>query len=147
MKLERWALFAEVVSGFAVIITLIFLILGINENTRATYAGNYQLLLSDINDLSLTVAQDDALSMLRSLWESEGWEALDELGTLRIRNLERSLFRIYETAYYTNEHRTLDVAETSSILLFATIVVSSSYGRSTNVFLRPASPLRNALTS
>ena len=111
MKLEKWALIAEVISGVAVVVTLIFLILGINENTRATYAGTYQLLLSEINDISLVVQQNDALSIARSRFEETGWEGLDELDTFRVRNAERSNFRVYESAYYAYGHGTLDDAE------------------------------------
>jgi hypothetical protein len=36
MKLEKWALIAEIVGGVSVVITLIFLIAGIRENTAVT---------------------------------------------------------------------------------------------------------------
>ena len=111
MKLEKWALIAEVISGVAVVVTLIFLIVGIKENTRATYAGNYQLLLSELNDVSLAILQNDASSIARSRFDTDGWEALDELDTFRVRIIEQSQFRIYETAYYARNHGTLDDAE------------------------------------
>jgi hypothetical protein len=107
MKLQSWALIAEVISGVAVVITLVLLLLGIRENTQATYVSNYQLLLSDINNLSLTVAQDHELSELRYRYESGGSEVLSEAETLRIVTLYRSLYRIYETAYFANKHDTL----------------------------------------
>ena len=116
MKLESWALIAEVVSGAAVVVTLIFLVIGIRENTQATYASNYQLLLSEINNMSLTVAQDDTLAEIRVRYETEGWEVLNEVETLKMRNLERSLYRIYETAYFANKHDTLGEDEWNRFL-------------------------------
>ena len=38
-KLSEWASIAEIVSGIAVVITLVFLIFGIRENTEVTRAA------------------------------------------------------------------------------------------------------------
>jgi len=44
MKLEKYALIAEVVSAIAIVITLIFVIVEIRANTHATLAANRQSL-------------------------------------------------------------------------------------------------------
>ena len=46
MKLKKWALIAEIVSGIAIVATLIFLILEVKANTSATLAANRQSLAS-----------------------------------------------------------------------------------------------------
>ena len=46
MKLEKWALLAEIVSGVAIVVTLIVLIFETNANTGATLAANRQSIAS-----------------------------------------------------------------------------------------------------
>jgi len=100
LKLENWALIAEVVPGIAVIITLIVLIIGVNENTKATYAANNLAVYSELHDIVLTTAGSDTLAALRYRFAAGGWEALDEEEAFRVRIIERSIFRIYETAFF-----------------------------------------------
>ena len=40
MKLEKWALIAEIVSSFAVVVTLILLVVELRDNTVALRATN-----------------------------------------------------------------------------------------------------------
>ena len=44
MKLEKWALIAEIVGSVAVVVTLIFLIIEVRGNTEASLAANRQSL-------------------------------------------------------------------------------------------------------
>ena len=60
-KLSDWASIAEIVSGVAVVITLIFLIVGIRENTNVVRASAFSDNLSAFNDFSMTVAADAEL--------------------------------------------------------------------------------------
>ena len=46
MKLERWALVAEIVGAFAVVISLIYVGAGIRQNTDAIMSANHQNLLA-----------------------------------------------------------------------------------------------------
>ena len=64
-KLSDWASIAEIGSGFAVVLTLIFLIFGINKNTEVTQASMYADIVASLNSVDLTVASDPAL---RRIW-------------------------------------------------------------------------------
>jgi len=48
-KLKIWALAAEVISGIAVVVTLVFLVFEMRNNTSATQAQTYQLLMQEMN--------------------------------------------------------------------------------------------------
>jgi hypothetical protein len=112
MKLENFAHIAEVVSGIAVVISLVFLIYGIRENTEVTRAAAYGEILDNINNLALTIAPDDELS---GIWQSytEGGNSneLNDDEAFRLTLLLRTLWRLYETAYYANQYTTLGPAE------------------------------------
>lgn len=51
MKLEKWALVAEIVSGFAIVVTLVVLITQTMANTDATRAANRQSLAGRAEEL------------------------------------------------------------------------------------------------
>lgn len=48
-KLSDWANAAQIVSGIAVVVTLLFLILGIRENTAITRATAYDRNMDSLN--------------------------------------------------------------------------------------------------
>ena len=62
MKLENFAHIAEVISGIAVVISLVFLIYGIRENTEVTRTVAYEGLIDSINNFTLTIVPDEDLS-------------------------------------------------------------------------------------
>jgi hypothetical protein len=64
-KLSDWASIAEIASGFAVVLTLIFLVHGINKNTEVTQATMYADIVSGLNGINLSVVSDPEL---RRLW-------------------------------------------------------------------------------
>ena len=49
IKLQEWALFAEVLGGIAIVITLIFLVLETRANTNAIQVQTYQSLTAELN--------------------------------------------------------------------------------------------------
>jgi hypothetical protein len=58
VKLSDWANVAEVVSGVAVVITLIFLILSIRENTEITRAAAYDTFAETPAALRLVISDE-----------------------------------------------------------------------------------------
>ena len=55
MKLEKWALIAEISSGIAVVFTLVILIFGIQDNTNATRGSVYATSIESLNALNRTI--------------------------------------------------------------------------------------------
>ncbi len=85
MKLKQWALTAEIVSGFAVVVTLIFLIIQVNGNTEATLATTRQSVASRVETILLAPATspdfsdwlDQALEERLGQWSLEGLHLVD----------------------------------------------------------------------
>ena len=62
MKLEKWALIAEIIGGIAIVLSLVFVGIEIRRNTNAAYAATYDQILADHIDINL--AEANSLSTL-----------------------------------------------------------------------------------
>ena len=62
MKLERLALISEIVGGFAIIVTLVFLIFEMRGNTVEMRAANRHEVVAALRELTLTRAQSPSLT-------------------------------------------------------------------------------------
>ena len=62
MKLEKWALIAEIVGSLAVVMTLIFLIFEVRGSTEATLAANRQSLAGRVEFLLMAEATSRELA-------------------------------------------------------------------------------------
>ena len=62
MKLERWALIAEIVGGFAIGVTLVFLLFEVRENTEEPRAANRHTVFTDLREQLLVRAQSPSLA-------------------------------------------------------------------------------------
>jgi hypothetical protein len=111
MKLKKWALSAEIASGFAVVITLIFLIIEVRENTEVARADACSELMRDLNNLAIAITQDDRMNRIWQQYHSGEAAALSDEETARLGVLLRNTFRTYETAYYRKQYGTLGESE------------------------------------
>lgn len=94
--LSSWASIALIVSGVAVVVTLVFLILEIKESTGVARVSVYGDLLERINQLELMQAQDPDLIRVRDAYfRGENPEETDDQ-ILRFRAGLSILFRSYE---------------------------------------------------
>lgn len=58
MKLEKWALIGEIVGGFAIIPSIVFVVLEIQSNTRSQNASTVQEMFRDYRDVVETIPDD-----------------------------------------------------------------------------------------
>jgi len=58
MKLEKWALLAEIISGLAIVVTLIVLILEVRTNTELSRLSAYQTVTQDFDEWRRDVSGD-----------------------------------------------------------------------------------------
>ena len=102
MKLKKWALIAEVISGAAVVVTLVFLVVGIRENTSTTRAVAYANLIDSINELESQRLNNSELTANWRLFRTGQLSniELDNRGQLAL--YVQMLARNYEKAYYSN---------------------------------------------
>lgn len=110
-KLSDWASLAEIVSGVAVVVTLMFLILGVRENTEVARAASYQAIQDGINRLAEGMLHDpEVLSVWRRFENGVSGE-FTEAEQDRLIVLLRIAYRSYETAYYSRQYGTLGSSE------------------------------------
>ena len=113
LKLLEWASLAEIVSGLAVLVTLIVLIIGVNENTDVMRASFYKDYLDSLNDFQASVMVDpDALRVWDAYMNGNGAAAdLEGLDQVRLASQILTVFRIYEAAYFSNRYGMLGAEE------------------------------------
>ena len=115
-KLSNLASIAEIVSGIAVVITLIFLILGIRENTEITRAAAFDRNISSVNEILVPVILDEEFSPLFQSYLEGRTQELSSTEWFRVREIIRSLFRSYESAYHANQYGNIGVTEWTRVL-------------------------------
>jgi hypothetical protein len=113
LKLSDWGSIAEVVSGIAVVITLVFLVLEIRQGNSVTRASMYSSFVDGLIENRAQRIQDPEFN--------EAYVAFvtGEVGDLSVTELRQmvvymqNVFQIYEKAYYTRQYDLLGDAEWS----------------------------------
>ena len=111
MKLEKWALIAEIVSGVAVLITLAVLIVGIRENTAITRVSVYGDLMEAINEIDRLAIADPELDRVISTFFEGSTETLTESERRTVQTYLGTVFKNYERAYFSREYDVIGDAE------------------------------------
>ena len=112
-KLSDWADLAEIVSGIAVVVSLVFLILGIQENTDVTRFSVYANLLDEINENDRIKLANPEVG---AAWEAYANETTNELSAedlSRVRLQAVLVFRSYEKAFFARKYEVIGEAEWS----------------------------------
>ena len=84
-QLQNWALLAEVVSAIAVLVTLVFLISGMRENTSAIQSQTFQELMRDVNDWRSSVRDVERSGLLTATLSEDNFEILETGDKLYLR--------------------------------------------------------------
>ena len=63
--LKKWALISEIIGGMAILITLVLLLIELQQNTAAIRTATYDDLVADLADYNLTQITDNELSEMR----------------------------------------------------------------------------------
>ena len=111
MKLQRWALIAEIVSGIAVVVTLIFLIFGIRENSEITRAAAYERNIDSFNEWRMWVSEDEDRLRLYDAFLQGQTAGLTDFERMRTGYIVNALWAIYEKSFYSNQYGILGPAE------------------------------------
>jgi hypothetical protein len=102
-KLSDWASIAEIVSGIAVVVSLIFLIAGIRENTEITRAAAYERSIDSFNEWRMWLSSDDELRRGYETWFAGHGDDLDEDILSRVGWAVNVVWAIYEKSYFANQ--------------------------------------------
>lgn len=100
-RLSDWANIAQITSGFAVLVTLVLLILSLRENTDVTRAAMYQLSTDSLNQFRRDIMNDPTMAQLYDDFLN------DRAGS--IEGVER--VRLSENAFFTRRYGLLGSAE------------------------------------
>ena len=112
-KLSEWASVAEIVSGVAVVLTLIFLAVGIRENTEITRAAAYDRSIDSLNQWRLGVMQDESLVRVWVAYLERDVPNLTKEDYFRLGLLLNTQWGVYEKSYFANQYGILGPAEWS----------------------------------
>ncbi len=103
MKLKRYAHISEIIASFAVVVTLIVLIVEVRENTAAIHAANRQSMSERIEHRTIAIATSPQLSRLLVAVQEPGGIKTGSTEWWQIGSLYAGLLTAAEEAYL--QHR------------------------------------------
>jgi hypothetical protein len=112
MKLERWALIAEIIGAAAIVVSLIFVGLQIRESNTATYAATYDQLQADMVDWRMELAtHPDTVRAWRYFFDPEDVDPPDPNSAYVGKMAMEAIVQIWERAYFAREYGRLNDEE------------------------------------
>ena len=105
-KVKNWAHVAEIVSGVAVVVTLVFLVIEVRGNSDLIRANTFNRSIESLVDYRMQIATSaDALRTMNEHWGREGPDSL------RRQLLVVNLWSIYEKTYFSQQYGLVGTAE------------------------------------
>ena len=111
MKLENWVSFAEIVSSVAVVVTLVFLVLGLRENSNIMRASSFTSATDSLIELNRDIMKDGELAEIFEAWRADNSSRLNARQTAQLAQMVTALFRIYEKAFIADRYDLLGPGE------------------------------------
>ena len=111
MQISKFKEIGEALSIVAVLITLVFLILEVRENTAAIRTESYGESITRLNDWRLQLASDKELTRMFAQFNSGNLTNLDGTESQQFSFVYGSLWSIYESAYFARSYGTLGESE------------------------------------
>lgn len=108
-KLQDWASIADIVSGIAVILSLIYVGYELRQNTLAMEANSRQEFAHQ--DLTYLATALDSSVVARAIVKVEAGQKLTALEKSQLINRQHMNFRVFENAYYQLQKGTLETSE------------------------------------
>ena len=112
MKLEKWALIAQIVGSVAVVATLLVLTVEIRSGANAVRAGSQQEALRLLMEHNATIAANPELARL--IWTGifeQNASSLTGAERFQLSQISSNIFFVYETAYLSHEYGMMNDAE------------------------------------
>ena len=105
-RVRNWAHIAEIVSGVAVVVTLVFLVVEVRGNSDLIRANTFNRSIESLIDYRMQIASSDqALETMNAHWQRESPESL------RRQLLVVNLWSIYEKTYFSQQYGLVGPAE------------------------------------
>ena len=105
-SIKYWAQVSEIIAGVAVVVTLIFLIFEVRENSDLVRAESFNRSIESLIAWRTAIASDEeSLRIMAAHWE------FDDIEALRRQMLVVNLWSIYEKTYYSQQYGLVGPAE------------------------------------
>lgn len=105
-RIKNWAHVAEIFSGIAVLVTLVFLILEIRGNSDLIRANTFNRSIESLIDYRMQIASNEtSLRVMTQHW------GVDSAELLRRQLLVVNLWSIYEKTYFSRQYGLVGPAE------------------------------------
>jgi hypothetical protein len=135
LKLERWALIAEILSAVAVVVSLIFVGLQVRQgadetalNTKAIQTSAYQDLAAQISNLNVVLIENPELIELIERVRA-GEELSSAVESRQVSSFVLNVFRHGEMAYIQYENGLIDEPSMVAMLSPVQFMLNVEYGR------------------
>jgi len=100
-KLAEWASVAEIASGVAVVVTLVVLVIGVQDNTDAIRASTYAQSINSLNEWRASIYESQEIARYWAAFRAGEVDELDDLDMSRLAQFINALFTIYEHSYFS----------------------------------------------
>lgn len=105
-RIRNWAHIAEIVSGIAVVVSLVFLIVEIRGNSDLIRANAFNRSIESLIDFRTQIASNDgSLKAMADHW------GIEDPDLLRRQLLVVNMWSIYEKTYYSQQYGLVGPAE------------------------------------
>ena len=109
--LATGAQIAEIIASLAVVVTLLFLIAEVRQNTQVAQAAAYERRMEDLNDWRSLMVTDPRLTELYMEYVRGGEYTEADLDRFRLGAYRSMQWAIYENAYFANQRELLGASE------------------------------------
>ena len=107
MALEEVALFAEIVGGIAVLVTLFYLVIEVRRNTAATQSAAQYTQIATISDWDLSLVHEPGLPELIAK-ANDDYSSITPAEQLKLQGYYVNLFNLWHAAYWNWKKGLLD---------------------------------------
>ena len=118
MKLEKWALIAEIIGGLAIVLSLVFVGFQLQQTNQLNRANTYLQIMENLNQATAEVHSiESTFEAWTDLSENITAGNIDaEYSTEQVREIRfvlGQLFRLYDAAFYAREYSMIGEVEWS----------------------------------
>ena len=107
MALDQLGSIGSIISGIAVVISLIYLDIQIRQNTEAGRTSTYQSIVSDFGTMNNNLAGNPELSHM-FVYALENYHEFNDQEKARISQMFFQIFRMFENMFYQQKKGYLD---------------------------------------
>jgi len=118
MKLEKWALIAEIIGGLAIVLSLVFVGVQLQQTNQLNRANTYLQIMQNLNQAS---AEIHSIASTYEAWtefndNNTAGNVDAEYSNEQVREIRFALgqiFRLYDAAFYAREYSMIGEVEWS----------------------------------